>query len=311
MQGISSSHDFVNMELTDYYKILEVDKNATADDIKKAYRKMARQYHPDVNQNNKEAHKKFQEINEAHEVLGDAEKRKKFDQYGKDWKERAEFEQARQHRGQFTSRSGQAQEGNFEGGDFSDFFGSVFGGRGGNNGSRSAKSRGKDYHAELHISLAEAYTTHKRTITLDGKAIRITIPAGIENGQKIRLNKHGAPGRNGNPNGDLYITFQIEEDPLVKRVGNDLYTSATVDLYTAVLGGEATIDTLTGKLKLKVQPGTQMDTKVRLKGKGFPLYKKEEEFGDLFVTFKVALPVNLSDKEKELFQALSSLRQTT
>ncbi len=296
------------MEMTDYYKILEVDKNASADEIKKAYRKMARQYHPDVNQNNKEAHKKFQEINEAHEVLGDAEKRRKFDQYGKDWKERAAFEQTRQHRGQFTSRGGQAQEGNFEGGDFSDFFGSVFGGRGGNSGSRTAKSRGKDYHAELHISLAEAYTTHKRTITLDGKAIRISIPAGIENGQKIRLNKHGAPGRNGNPNGDLYITFQIEEDLHVKRVGNDLYTAASVDLYTAVLGGETTIDTLTGKLKLKVQPGTQADTKVRLKGKGFPLYKKEGEFGDLFVTFKVGLPVNLSDKEKELFQALAALR---
>jgi curved DNA-binding protein len=297
------------MEYVDYYKILGLDKGASAEDVKKAYRKLARKYHPDVNPNNKEAHKRFQEINEANEVLSDPEKRKKYDQYGKDWKHAEEFEKARQQQQRQRTYSGGGEE-YFGGGEgnFSDFFESLFGGMGASGGRRETKFRGQDFQAELHLSLREAYTTHQRTITLDGKNIRFTIPAGVEDGQKIRLKGHGAPGKNGGPNGDLYITFVIQDESQFKRLGNDLYTTAEIDLYVAVLGGETTVETLSGKLKLKVPPGTQNDTRTRVKGKGFPVYKKEGEFGDLYITYKIKIPTNLSEKEKQLFTELSKLR---
>lgn len=298
------------MEYVDYYKILGIDKKASTDDIKKAYRKLARKYHPDVNPNNKEAHKKFQEVNEANEVLSDPGKRKKYDQYGKDWKHAEEFEKARQQQQRQRTYSGGGEEFFGDGGesDFSDFFESLFGGMGSRSGRKETKFRGQDFQAELHLHLREAYITHQRTITLDGKNIRITIPAGVENGQKIRLKGHGAPGVNGGPNGDLYITFVIQDDLQFKRLGNDLYTNTEIDLYTAVLGGEATVDTLSGKLKLKVPAGTQNDTKTRVKGKGFPVYKKEGVFGDLYITYKIKIPTNLTEREKELFTQLSKLR---
>lgn len=295
------------MDFVDYYKILGVDKNATADEIKKAYRKLARQHHPDLNPNDKEAHKRFQQINEANEVLSDPEKRKKYDQYGKDWQHADQFERARQQQ-QYANTGGQQFSGNFEEGEFSDFFESLFGGMGRKSRTRETKFRGQDYEAELHLSLRDAAVTHPQTLTVNGKNIRITIPAGIENGQKIKLKGHGGPGVNGGPNGDLYITFQIEEDAKFKRTGNDLHTTEDLNLYTAVLGGEIMIDTLNGKLKLKVPPETQNGTKVRLKGKGFPVYKKEGEFGDLYVTYSIKIPTHLTEKEKELFTQLSKLR---
>jgi curved DNA-binding protein len=295
------------MEFIDYYKILGVGKDASGEDIRKAYRKLARKHHPDLNPNDKEAHKKFQQINEANEVLGDPEKRKKYDQYGKDWQHADEFEKMRQQRQQQSPNWGdQTFSGDFGEEGFSDFFSSLFGGSG--RKSRETKFRGQDYQAELHLNLIEAYTTHQQTFTINGKNIRITIPAGIENGQKIRLKGQGAPGVNGGPNGDLYITFQIKDDSKFKRSGNDLYTTAEIDLYTAVLGGETTIDTMNGKIKLKVAPGTQNGTKVRLKGKGFPIYKQEGQFGDLYITYHVKIPVNLNEQEKKLFIELSKFR---
>lgn len=292
------------MEFIDYYKTLGIDKSASQDDIKKAYRKLARQYHPDLNPNDKEANKKFQQINEANEVLSDADKRKKYDQYGKDWQHADQFEQAKKT----NQRSGTAAGGfgeSFGDGDFSDFFNSMFGGSGG--GRKQAKFRGQDYNAEFHLNLKEAYTTHQRTFTVNEKNVRITIPAGITDGQTIKLKEHGAPGVNGGPAGDLYITFHITEDPLFKRLGNDLYINQDIDLYTALLGGEKIIETLDGKVKLKVQPETQNGTKTRLKGKGFPLYKQDGAFGDLIVSWNIKLPTNLTDKQKELFKELSQL----
>lgn len=295
------------MDYIDYYKILGVEKTATEEDIKKAYRKLARKYHPDVNPNDKEAHKKFQEINEANEVLSDPEKRKKYDQYGKDWKHAEEFEKARQQQSQYTRQGGSQQfYGDFNGGDFSDFFESMFGGARGK--GRQAKFKGEDFQAELHLTLKQAYTTHQQTLSVNGKSVRITIPAGVQNEQKIKLKGYGAPGVNGGPDGDLYITFIIDDDTQFKRIENDLYTNAAIDLYTAVLGGETTINTLAGKLKLKVPAGTQNDTKVRVKEKGFPFYKQEAQFGDLYVVYKVQVPTNLTEKEKELFTQLSKLR---
>lgn len=298
------------MDFIDYYKTLGLDRNATDDDVKKAYRKLARKHHPDLNPNDKEAHKKFQQINEANEVLSDAEKRKKYDQYGKDWKHADQFEQARQQQGQqrhYSNTGNQDFGGDFNGGDFSEFFESMFGRSTKSRGSE-AKFRGQDYEAELHLNLRDAASTHQQTITVNGKNIRITIPAGIQNAQKIKLKGHGAPGVNGGPNGDLYITFQIADDPHFKRLGDDLYSTADVDLYTAVLGGETTIDTLSGKIKLKVAAGTQNGTRVRVKGKGFPVYKKEGAYGDLYVTYNIKIPTHLSDKEKELFTQLSNLK---
>ena len=298
------------MEFVDYYKILGLDKNAGTEDIKKAYRKLARKHHPDLNPNDKEAHKKFQQINEANEVLSDPAKRKKYDQYGKDWQHAEQFEQARQHQRQqqqYTGSGGHEFSGDFGDTDFSDFFTSMFGG-----GSRSQKGqkgfKGQDYEAELHLSLKEAATTHQQTLTVNGKNIRITIHAGVENDQKIKLKGHGAPGRNGGPAGDLYITFKIKEDTRFKRLGSDLYTTEHVDLYSMVLGGEVMIDTLNGKVKLKVAPGTQNGTKVRLKGKGFPVYRQDGQHGDLYVTYQVKLPTHLSEKEKELFTQLAQLK---
>ncbi|HEV9035750.1 MAG TPA: J domain-containing protein [Puia sp.] len=309
------------MDFIDYYKILGIGKDATEEDIKKAYRKLARKHHPDLNPNDKEANKKFQQINEANEVLSDPEKRKKYDQYGKDWMHAEAFEKAQQS----GNRGGQGGARGFEGfgegfgggftgdfntgeGGFSDFFESLFGrssGRGSGGGARG-QFRGQDYQAELEISLADAATTHQRVLTVGGKNIRITIPAGVENGQVIRLKGHGAPGSNGGPDGDLYLTFSIADDPRWTREGNDLHTKIPLDLYTAVLGGEITVDTLTGKVKLKIKPGTQNE--LRLKGKGFPVYKQDGQYGDLYVTPEIRLPTDLTEKEKELFRQLAALK---
>ncbi|NNV56623.1 DnaJ C-terminal domain-containing protein [Limnovirga soli] len=293
------------MEFIDYYTILGIPKNAAADDIKKAYRKLARKLHPDLNPNDKEAHQKFQQINEANEVLSDPEKRKKYDQYGKDWEHADAFEQQRQSAQNRQQYAGSQQFAGNENGDFSDFFETIFG-----SGSRSKppKYRGQDYNASLNLSLAEAMQTHQQTITVNGKNIRITIPAGIEDGQMIKLKGHGAPGANGGPAGDLFISFSIAQHPVFKRSSNDLFATIPIDLYTAILGGETTIETLTGKIKLKVQPETQNGTKIRLKGKGFPLYKKEGETGDLYITYEVKLPVNLTEEQKALFTTLSTLK---
>ena len=311
------------MAYIDYYKILGVDKNASQDDVKKAFRKLARKYHPDLNPNDPSAKDKFQEINEANEVLSDPEKRKKYDEYGEHWKHADEFEaqkKARQHAGAggggFSGFGGDggsywySSDGEgFSGGDaggFSDFFESMFGHRGGG-GRGGSGFRGQDFNAELHLSLRDAAQTHKQVLNVNGKQVRITIPAGVADGQVIKLKGYGGEGINGGPAGDLYITFRIAEDPVFKRLGDDLYMDVEVDLYTAVLGGEKVVDTLEGKVKLKIKPETQNGTKVRLKGKGFPVYKKEGQFGDLIVTYSVKIPTNLTDAQKELFRQLQSM----
>ena len=294
------------MEFIDYYKVLGVSKDATSDEIKKAYRKLARKLHPDINPNDKEAHAKFQQLNEANEVLSHLEKRKKYDKYGKDWENGEEYEKYQQ---QQRSNSGRQQQANadFGGEDFSDFFSSMFGNQE-RGGRAQTKYRGQDIQAQLQIDIKEAYTTHKKEFTVNGKSIRITIPAGIEDQQTIKISGYGSSGINNGPNGDLYITFSISNTSLFKRVGNDLFLTHDLDLYAAVLGGDVTItDFNHAKLKLKVAAGTQNGTKVRLKGKGFPVYKKEGQFGDLYITYNVVIPKNLSEKEIELFNQLSNL----
>ncbi|MET3113496.1 curved DNA-binding protein [Pedobacter sp. CG_S7] len=300
------------MAFIDYYKVLGIDKTASKDDIKKAYRKLARKYHPDVNANDKEAQKRFQEINEANEALSDPEKRKKYDEYGENWKHADEFDKQksksqRQYAGGANPFEGAGYGGNQYGaGGFSDFFESMFGRSSAGQSQRSAtKFKGQDFQAGLHLSLREAYTTHKQTLTVNGKQIRITIPAGIANGQVIKIKGQGGQGSNGGSNGDLFLTFSITEDLVFKRVNDDLYETVDLDLYAAVLGGEATVDTMNGKVKLKVSAGTQNGTKVRLKGKGFPIYKKDDTFGNLYVTFQILIPEKLNEKQIELFKELA------
>ena len=310
------------MAFIDYYKVLGVERNASQDDIKKAYRKMARKYHPDLNKDDPNAKDKFQEINEANEVLSDPEKRKKYDEYGEHRKHADEFKAEREAYQRAQERGGQSAywysvngddfmggfgRGNASG--FSDFFEQLFGH--GASAGRSGRgynmmSRGGDIEAQMNLSLREAAVTHKQTFSVNGENLRITIPAGIADGQMIKLKGHGEKGSNGAPDGDLYITFQIAPDPEFKREGDDLFTDVDIDLYTAVLGGTVNVKTIDGMVKLKVNPGTQNDTKVRLRGKGFPVYKKEGTFGDLIVTYHVDIPTSLSEKQKELFTQLKN-----
>lgn len=294
----------------DYYKVLGVERTASSEAIKGAYRKLARKYHPDLNPNDAGAKKKFQDINEANEVLSDPESRKKYDQYGEQWKHAEQFEEAKRQQGQRAASGGGFGGQPFGGGAYSgsmgeenmdDLFGSMFGGHSG----RQVRFRGQDYQAESHLELLDAYRTHKQTLNVNGKQIRITVPAGVENGQTIRIEGHGGPGVNGGPNGDLYITFLVKDHPRFKRTGADLHSTLDIGLYTAVLGGEVLMETLDGVVKLKVASGTQNGAKVKLKGKGFPVYKKEGIFGDLIVTYNVKLPTALTDEQRGLFEQLA------
>lgn len=294
------------MAFIDYYKILGLTKSASETDIKKAYRKLARKYHPDLNPNDREAEKRFKEVNEANEVLSNPENRKKYDEYGKDWKHAEEYEKARQQ--DHYQRSTHDPFGGYAEEDFSDFFSSMFGGRSSGHQSRQVKFRGQDFNAELHLDLIDVFKTHKRTLTINNKNIRITIPAGVENGQTIKIRGHGGKGINGGPNGDLYIKFSIVNNTKFKRDGDNLYTTVDLDLYKALLGGEIMVNIFDGKVKLTVKPEIQNGTRVKLKGKGFPKYKKEGQYGDLYVTYNLKAPTNLSAKEKELFKELAKLR---
>ncbi len=284
------------MEFIDYYKVLEVEKSAGEIDIKKAYRRLARKLHPDLNPDDESAKKKFQEINEAHEVLSDSEKRMQYDKYGKDWKRAEQFEK----NGEQNYRGSQG----FGKSDYSDFFEAIFNRvrKGGN-----TKSRGRDYSAVLKLELQEVFYTHQQTLLLNGKKIRLTIPAGVKNKQKVKITGQGGEGVNGGANGDLLITFSIANHTNFKRKGSNLYADANLDLYTAVLGGEVIVETFTGRIKHEVNAGTQNDSKTTLKGKGFPVYKKENQYGDLIITWKIKIPASLSEKEKALFGELKKL----
>ena len=296
------------MEYIDYYKVLGISKSASAKDIKKAYRKLARKYHPDLNQNDPVSEKKFKEVNEANEVLSHPENRKKYDKHGKDWQHAEAFEKANKQQ-QNQRNTQQRTTGDFNEGDFSDFFESMFGGGSFNSRRTNAKYRGQDYNADLRLNLTDVYKTHKQTLTVNNKKLRITIPSGVKNGQVIKIKGHGSKGMNDGQNGDLYIKFSIVNNTKFKRDGDNLYTTIKIDLYTALLGGEITVDTFDSKVKLNIKPETQNSTTVKLKGKGFPIYKKETQCGDLYITYDVEIPKNLSSEEKQLFNELAKLRK--
>lgn len=309
------------MEYKDYYKILGISKNASQDEVKKAYRKLAVKYHPDKNKGNKEAEERFKEIGEAYEVLKDPEKRKKYDQMGANWKQ---YEQAGAGGFDFSQFGGGAPGGgsfHFEGdmddifggagGGFSDFFNAFFGGRGGAQSGFAGQQRprkGQDLQAEMEISLEEAYRGSSRILNLDGQKLRVTIKPGTYDGQELRIKGKGSPGIGGGPGGDIYIKTRVRSDDKHRIDGNNLILKTNVDLYTAVLGGKKEIQTLAGKLNVPVPKGSQSGSKLRLKGKGMPVYNKPGQFGDLFVQLNVVIPKNLSQEEINLFKKLKELR---
>jgi curved DNA-binding protein len=295
------------MAFIDYYQILGIAKTSSEKEIKTAYRKLARKYHPDINPNDKQSEAKFQEINEANEVLSNSESRKKYDKYGQDWKHGEEYEKARQQQGRQSQQ--QSNQQGYSNEDYSDFFESMFGGQSSSQRQGSTpKFKGQDFNAELHLNLKDVYTSQQQVLTVNGNKIRLTIPAGVENGQVIKIKGKGSPGMNQGPNGDLYIKFIIENHTLFKRDGNNLNVNVELDLYSAILGGEITVDTFDGKVKLSIKPETKNDTKVKLKGKGFPIYKKVDVFGDLIITYKITTPTNLSEQEIELFKELQKIK---
>lgn len=303
------------MAFIDYYKVLGIDRNATQGDIRKAYRRLAKLYHPDTNKDNPNAQERFQEINEANAVLSDPEKRKKYDEYGEHWVHAEEYEaQRRQYEQQYGQGTGQGFGGfNFGGfGDFtrtsgnnegfSDFFEQLFGGARRRN--NRTPLRGQDYESELSLSLRDAATTHKQVLTVGGETVRVTIPAGIADGQRLKLRGHGGAAPQGGTRGDLYVTFRIAPDKTFTRVGNDLHITVHIALTTAVLGGEITVPTLHHDVRLKVKAGTQPDSKLRLRGKGFPIYKHEGSFGDLIISINITIPTTLSEQQRTFFTKL-------
>ncbi len=305
------------MDFKDYYKILGVAKTASADDIKKAYRKLAVKYHPDKNPDNKEAEEKFKEIGEAHEVLGDPEKRKKYDELGANWKS---YQQGGGTQGYDGFRAGNRGGGNqystggqFDDGDFSDFFESFFGGGGFNRGGggRPRAYKGEDYTAQVQVSLEEAYTGTTRVLDLGEQKLQMKIKPGTIDGHKMRLKGKGGAGINGGTAGDIFITVRVQEHNYYKRKEDDLYCTINVDLYTAILGGQTVVKTLRNAINVNIAKETDNGKVLRLKGMGMPKYGAETEFGDLYATVNVTMPKNLSDKEIELFKQLSAIKNAS
>ena len=314
------------MEYKDYYKILGVDKNASADEIKTTFRKLALKYHPDKTKGDKVAEEKFKEANEAYEVLSNLEKRKKYDELGENWKyyqqgggDAQGFDWSKYTQGQSGTSGGRTYyhyEGDpnevFGGSGFSDFFDAIFGqaSRTGGQGRkrRATAFKGQDFTAEMNITLDEAYRGGARVFKLDGQSIKLKIKPGIKSGQVLKLTGKGATGMNGGPAGDLLLTINIMTNSKYERKGDDLYTDLNVDLYTAILGGKKEFITLKGSIKLNIPKGTHNGKVLKLPKMGMPRYNKPKEYGDLYVKLNVQLPENLKEKELSLFKELQSLR---
>ncbi len=293
------------MDYKDYYKTLGVDRKASDDDIRKAYRKLAKQYHPDYNPNNKQAEDRFKEINEAYEVLSDAKKRSHYDRLGSDysqWQRRGgpgnfNWDQYGGFPGSGRVNMDDLNE-MFGGGGFSDFFQTIFG----MGGRQSARSQPQGYQQEADITLEEAYKGTTRLTETNGKQKRVRIPAGVRTGSKVRVAGAGPDGL------DLYLIIQVTEDSRFERRGNDLHTSANVDVFTAMLGGEADVETFDGRIKLNIPAGTQPDQVFRLAGRGLPHVRDPKDKGDLFVKIKVQIPKYLSSKQRELLEEVSKIK---
>jgi len=316
------------MEYKDYYKILGVNKSASQEEIKKAYRKLAVKYHPDKNKGDKAAEEKFKEIGEAHEVLRDPEKRKLYDQLGANWKQ---YQQAGYNpgAGRQRARSGPGGQHFYEfegdpsdffgsGSGFSDFFESFFGGGRSGQGFQGAggfggfndfggfadHSPGSDLAGEISISLNEAYTGAERIVDLGSEKLKVKIKPGAYDGLKLRIKGKGEKGRSGQ-SGNLYLTIRVQHHPVYKRKGDDLYMDVPIDLFTALLGGKQEIYTLSGKVNISIPEGTQNGKQLRLRGKGMPVYGRRSQ-GDLYVKLEVKLPDKLNAEQKELIRQVKN-----
>jgi len=296
------------MDYKDYYKTLGVSRSASDDEIRKAYRKLAKQYHPDYNPDNKQAEERFKEINEAYEVLSDKKKRSYYDRVGSDYSSwQRHGNQGNFNWGQYgggfpgggTRVNVEDLNDMFGGGAFSDFFQTIFGGAGGRTASR-AQPQG--YQQDIEITFKEAFEGTTRLIEGNGKQKRVRIPAGVRTGSKVRVAGAG-------PNGlDLYLIVNVQEDSRFERRGNDLHTTATVDVFTAILGGEANVETMNGTIKLNIPAGTQPEQVFRLADRGMPHVKNKKEIGDLYVKLKVQIPKYLSSKQRELLEEVSKIK---
>lgn len=313
------------MEYRDYYQVLGIPRTATEQEIKRAYRKLARQYHPDLNQGDKQAEVRFKELNEAYEVLSDPEKRSRYDQLGSsyqqwqhlggtgnfDWSRWAANSPSNSGSRQRTSRVQYDTSGSS--GIFSDFFNSIFGdssGRTRNETSAKKPIRGRDIEVEVSITLEEAYqgTTRQIDHSSNSRQFTANIPRGAREGTKVRFAGQGKSGFAGGESGDLYIVVAVQDHPIFERDGDDLYMDLKLNLYTPVLGGEVRIPTLKGDVKLRIPPGTQSGQRIRLKNKGMPHLRNPEKYGDLYVRPLIQIPTDLSDEEYELFEQLRELR---
>ena len=287
------------MDYKDYYKILEIDKKATPDEIKKAYRTLAKKNHPDKNLGDKKAEERFKLVNEANEVLGNPEKRKQYDELGENWQQNSQaYDQQRNPNQQYY-------QGNANQGDFSDFFEQFFAQQRGS--SRQQARRGGDYETEMEISLEEAFAGTSRIIQLENEKLRVTIKPGAYTDQQLRIKSKGAKGSNDANRGDLFIRIRVKENPKFIRKGNDLYQIVNVNLYDAILGNEMIVEAISGKFKIKIDTGTQNGKTIRLKGKGMPIYEKPSYFGDLYLQFQVQIPEKLTEKQKSLFEELKEI----
>lgn len=288
------------MDYKDYYKILEIDIKATAAEVKRAYRTLAKKNHPDKNLGNKKAEEQFKLVNEANEVLGNPEKRKKYDELGENWQQNQYTQkQNQQYRQSNPNFDGNNQD------NFSDFFEQFFSQQ--RNRNQYQASKGSDYQTEIEISLEEAYKGTSRTIQLENQKIRITTKPGTHDNQLLRIKNKGAKGSSETNNGDLFVKIRVSENTNYIRKGNDLYHTETINLYDAILGNDLIITTLSGKLKTKIPKGIQNGKNIRLKGKGMPIYEKEGTFGDLYIVFQIQIPENLNEKQKALFEELKAI----
>jgi curved DNA-binding protein len=304
------------MDYKDYYKILGVERNASQDDIRKAYRKLAMQYHPDRNPDDKQAEEHFKDINEAYQVLNDPQKRAHYDRLGasySDWQQRGapgNFNWNDWFTGQSGAGGGQAVYADLndlfggQGGSFSDFFSAIFGGLGGAGATRTSVRRTPTYQQPLTITLQEAYQGTARQLQTGNRRMEVKIPPGVRTGSKVRV-AGGAPSGPSGQAGDLYLLIEVTDDPNFERKGNDLHTQVTVDVFTALLGGEADVQTMNGKVVLTIPPGTQPEQVFRLAGRGMPHLKNPQTKGDLYVRAKVHLPKKLTDKQKSLLEQVA------
>jgi curved DNA-binding protein len=305
----------------DYYQVLGVARGASEKEIRQAYRRLARQYHPDLNPNDKAAEARFKEIGEAYEVLSDSDKRKKYDRYGHNWQQAEAAEAAAREGGFGNVRRGPSggaggtrfDTGNLNEADFADLFGNLFGGRGGGARARTMAHRGEDYEQPVEVTLEEAFSGGARTFQVQGadgnlRRLELKIPAGVADGSRIRMAGEGGPGIGGAPNGDLYLVVSVLPHPAFERKGDDLYVNVSVPLHVMMLGGEAQVPTPKGtRLALKIPPETQNDRVFRLAGQGMPRLAVGGR-GDLYATARAALPTALTERERELFRELAKQR---